>query len=228
MESYLGLLGTLLFMLLILAAAVEAIIEVFRGILEFSGRTWLKGGTSLDDALKMADEFAPKGSELEARLEALKSVTAQLKGRATVYVEQIDRLKEQLPVRTNADTRPDSLSQVTFEMNKVASSVNQELESRDRKRIFVLRVMAAVVGCVLVGVSGLYPLQILLLSPDMHQFLAGAAQSSDHALVSSLQDDWVNIILGGLAAAAGSSFWHDKLDKVRNLKGVVGELGKVR
>jgi len=46
-------------MFLVLTAAVEVVLEVFRGILERLGITWAKGKVSLEAALKLAGEFAP-------------------------------------------------------------------------------------------------------------------------------------------------------------------------
>lgn len=42
-----------------------------------------------------------------------------------------------------------------------------------------------------------------------------------------LQDSWINVVVGGLAASVGSLYWHDQLDKVRNLKGVAQEMRKL-
>ena len=56
MNSLLGVLGTLFFMFLILAATVEVILELFRGTLERFGITWAKGKVSLDDSLKLASD----------------------------------------------------------------------------------------------------------------------------------------------------------------------------
>lgn len=33
-----------------------------------------------------------------------------------------------------------------------------------------------------------------------------------------LDNPFLNIIVGGVGAAAGSSYWHDQLDRVRDLK----------
>lgn len=57
MDSLLGLLGMLFFMFLVLAAAVEVILEVLRGILEQFGLTWVKSKVSLDEALRLSSEL---------------------------------------------------------------------------------------------------------------------------------------------------------------------------
>ena len=72
MDSFLALLGMLFFMFLVLSAAVEVILEVFRGTLERFGVTWAKNKMSLDTALALAKEFAPNNTELNTKIEAVK------------------------------------------------------------------------------------------------------------------------------------------------------------
>lgn len=85
-------------------------------------------------------------------------------------------------------------------------------------RIFILRPIAALIGCFLAWQSDFYVFQILAESPSAKQWLG---------MLKGLQSEWVNIVVGGLAAAAGSSYWHDQLDKVRSLKAVSAEMKKL-
>jgi hypothetical protein len=52
MEALLSLLGTLIFMFLVLAAAVEVILENFRGALERFGMTWVRGNITMEESLR--------------------------------------------------------------------------------------------------------------------------------------------------------------------------------
>jgi hypothetical protein len=57
------------------------------------------------------------------------------------------------------------------------------------------------------------------------QILAGAPESKEWlATLAKLNQPWINILVGGLAAAAGSSYWHDKLDRIRSLKTAASNL----
>lgn len=214
MEKLIALIGLLFFMFLVLAASVEVMLEACRGALEFVGFKWVKGKVSLDDALKLATEFAPNNTELYTKLEAVRSAALQVQTVASEKLQSLnaigDKLKELQP---NADT-----SQIAAEINAVAATIKTDLEASESRRIFVLRFIAAVLGCVLVWQADFYVFRMLATAPEAKEYLS---------TLQGLQVKWVNILVGGLAAAAGSSYWHDQLDKVRNLKAVVAETKKL-
>jgi hypothetical protein len=210
MNSLLGALGTLFFMFLVLAAAVEVILELFRGVLERFGITWARGKVSLDDALKLASEFAPNDSELNTRLQAVRSAAEQIKDDVPGELSALDSLKQKL---TTVD--PAGVNTLAGELNGVATSVKVRLEQSERQRIFILRALAAVVGCLLAWRTNFYVFQILASAPEAKDWLGS---------LKGLQSGWLNVLVGGLAAAAGSSYWHDQLDKIRNLKSVAQDL----
>lgn len=204
MNSLLGVLGTLFFMFLVMAAAVEVILELFRGVLERFGVTWAKGKVSLDDSLRLASEFAPNNTELNTRLEAVRSAAEQIKDKVPKEMSALDELKRKLTGVGEA-----GVNAIAGELNGVATAVKARLEQSERQRIFILRALAAVVGCLLAWKVNFYVFQILASSPDAKDWLSS---------LKGLQSDWINVLVGGLAAAAGSSYWHDQLDKIRNLK----------
>lgn len=206
MNSLLGVLGTLFFMFLILAAAVEVILDLFRGVLERFGVTWAKGKVSLDDSLKLASEFAPNNAELNTRLQAVRSAAEQIKEKVPAEMSQLESLKQKL---TAVDAA--GVNAVAGELNGVANTIKARLEQSERQRIFILRALAAVVGCLLAWRVNFYVFQILASAPEAKDWLS---------TLKGLQSDWLNVLVGGLAAAAGSSYWHDQLDKIRNLKSV--------
>lgn len=206
MNSLLGVLGTLFFMFLVMAASVEVILELFRGALERFGITWAKGKVSLDDSLKLASEFAPNNTELNTRLQAVRSAAEQIKDKVPTEMSMLDALKQKL---TAVDAA--GVNAIAGELNGVASSIKARLEQSERQRIFILRALAAVVGCFLAWQAHFYVFQILASSPEAKDWLSS---------LNGLQSGWINVLVGGLAAAAGSSYWHDQLDKIRNLKSV--------
>jgi len=223
-DSLLAMLGTLFFLFLILAAAVEVILEMFRGLLEWLGITWIKGKISLEDSLKLADgfakdEFAQVDSNLKIKLQAIKTAADQISGKIKDKIDTLEKIKAKLG-GVGVD-----LSVVSSELSDVALSIRAELEKSERGRVFVLRTLAAIVGCALVWMSKFYVFQILAKSSGAQEFMAGigggfASDNSPGAIA-------INVIVGGLAAAAGSSYWHDQLDRVRSLKAVAQELKKL-
>lgn len=212
MESFLSMLGLLFFLFLVLSACVEVILEVFRGLLERIGVTWAKSKISLDEALTLASEFAPDEKDLHTKLQAVKSAALQLKEQARDKIQSLDNLKSKLP---GAGV---PVNEIAAEINAIASAVKEDLKTSDRTRMFILRTIAAMIGCFLAWQSEFYVFQILAQSPSAKEWLE---------TLEGLQAEWVNILFGGLAAAAGSSYWHDKLDKVRNLKGATQEMKKL-
>jgi hypothetical protein len=187
------------------------ILEVFRGLLERIGVTWAKSKISLDEALKLASEFAPVETDLHTKLQAVKSAALQLKEQAGDKIQSLDNLKSNL---AGAGVS----GEIAAEINEIASAVKEDLKTNDRKRMFILRTIAAIIGCFLAWQSEFYVFKILAQSPNAKEWLSP---------LEGLQAEWVNILVGGLAAAAGSSYWHDQLDKVRNLKGATQEMKKL-
>jgi len=214
MENLLALLGILFLMFLVLAASVEVVMEVFRGTLESFGVTWAKSKVSLDDALNLASEFAPDDKDLNTKLQAVKSVAEQLEKATTEKIDAIKNIETQLK-----DSISDKqTAHIAAQINAIASEVNSELQKSERLKIFILRGVAAILGCVLVSQADFYVFQMLAESLHAKEYLGP---------FEGLKAEWINILVGGLAAAAGSSYWHDKLDKVRKLKAVISESKKL-
>ena len=100
----------------------------------------------------------------------------------------------------------------------MATDVKSALNASDRTRMIILRAIAGGFGCFLVWKSKFYVFQILANSPSAAQY---------EEILAGLQDPWINVVVGGLAAAAGSSYWHDQLDRIRSLKAVSSEMKKL-
>jgi hypothetical protein len=215
MENLITLLGLLFFMFLVLAASVEVILEIFRGTLECFGLTWVKGKVSLEDALKLASEFAPNNTELNTKLQAIKSTSEQITRNFSRRMETISRIEAEL--KDIAGTQ--KIEQMAAELNALASAICTDLDLSERKRIFILRFLAAVIGCILVWLTKFYVFQIITSAPEMKELNASISALAD----TWKEKEWLNIFVGGLACAAGSSYWHDKLDKIRNLKSLSQE-----
>src|SRR5262245_42388465 len=98
MEPLIELLGAMFFAFFVLAAAVEVVLEMFRGTLERIGVTWAKGKFSLDEALQLANEFAPDNKDLRTKIQAVKSVAQQITKTAGKKIEELTQLQSDLAV----------------------------------------------------------------------------------------------------------------------------------
>lgn len=89
--------------------------------------------------------------------------------------------------------------------------LSHDVDEKKRQRVTILRTLAAGLGGVLVAALHLKPLALL---EGLGEAAAGTAIFAAGDTVKVVG----NALLGGLAAAAGSSYWHDVLDQVRNVK----------
>lgn len=214
MENLIALLGLLFFMFLVLAASVEVILEVLRGTLEFFGVKSIKGKISVEDALKLSAEFAPNNIDLNTKIQAVKSAASQIKSTAEAKLSELKTLADKL----QALTKDSDTSELAGELNAIAAAVKASIDASEGRRIFILRLIAAIIGCILVYNADFYVFRMLATAPEAKDYLSS---------LKGLQAEWINIAVGGFAAAAGSSYWHDKLDKIRNLKAAISESKKL-
>ncbi|WP_041659362.1 hypothetical protein [Acaryochloris marina] len=208
MDSFLSLIGMLFFMFLVLSASVEVILEIFRGFLEQFGVVWAKSKISIEQSLDLLKEFSGNNSEMVSKVDALMNAQKQLKMKSKHNITTLNEIKLELS-KLAGKPITDALKHA---LNEVALNVKAELDADKRKRVFIIRTLAAAVGCFLVWQSEFYVFQILSTSEEGKEWLD---------TLNKLQDPLINIFVGGFAAAAGSSYWHDQLDRLRNVKGVI-------
>jgi hypothetical protein len=211
MESFLTTIGILFFTFLVLAAAVEAIVEALRGVFEFipTDKNPLKPRISLDDALKLSDEFAVGNNTLEVKVAGIKKVAQQIEGLSSSTASMLDAALKSKP-------KPEDAAAA---VNAITSDLKKTLDAKDRYKILILRILSATIGCLLVWWLKVNVFDILVDQPNAPTFLVQNKEL--------LQSDFLSILLGGLAAAAGSSYWHDQLDRVRKLKEVTKQVNAV-
>lgn len=203
MDSFLTMLGMLFFMFLVLAATVEVILEMFRGLLESLGITFLKGKYTVDDALSLSGEFASGNEAIKTKIELIKSVAQQIEHKASDKINDLNMLKSNLSgvgVKTE---------DAAAELGKIAADIKKYLDDSESIRIFILRSLSAFLGCLIIWKADFYILSLLVDTQSTPDWIKN---------IHGLKDPVVNILIGGLGTAAGSSYWHDKLDQVRNLK----------
>jgi hypothetical protein len=231
MPDYLGAVGLLFFMFFLVAAATESILELFRGVLERFGLTWLKADKSLEDAVKMGAEFLPPGSEARGKIAALQDVVKDVRAVAADKKVEIADLKAKIDALAPG-ARIDAFA--AAEVNSIALHVKEALDKSERTRVFVLRVLSALIAVYLAYQADLDALRSMIQAyPNLFKGAFGSMYEvtvqGEVAKVVSL--GWagnnVGLILTGVAAAGGSSYWHDKLDNIRNLKGAQEQLKKL-
>jgi hypothetical protein len=183
-EGFLTQVALVFAMFLVLAASVEVVVEVLREPLRWLGVP-VRSQVGVEEAIALA--AAVGGASLEARAHALLAVARGLGEKASAALI--------------AGREVATLTGSEAALIDLASELAAYLDAYDRRKVWVLRTLAGVIGCVLV-----WSADFRILS------------------VTGLESTWIDVLVGGLAAAAGSSYWHDKLDRVRTLKDAVTTL----
>lgn len=230
MQDYLGAVGLLFFMFFLVAAATEAILETFRGVLERFGVSWLKANKSLDDAVKMSTEFLPEGSEARGKVAALQDVVKHVNAVAVDKKAAIDALKGKVGAVLSGSKIDET---IVAEINSLAMHVKDVMDGSERTRVFWLRVISCGIAIFLSYQADIDALRSMIQAyPELFKgtftFYRIEGQGAT-AMVTPLGWSGRNLgsILTGIAAASGSSYWHDQLDKIRNFKSVREQLKKL-
>jgi hypothetical protein len=206
MDQLLTAIGVLFALFLVMSAAVEMILETFRGLLERLGITLLKGGVSLDDALQISAEFVPTGTAAAAKVSALIGVAKETRQITEDKLKTLKNLRDEL-----VKTQPAVASEILEDVSQVVADVRETLSSSERGRVFWLRLLSAVIGVALAFMAEVDGLNLALKAAEFNLVVPVG----------------MSTILTGLAAASGSSYWHDQLDRVRSLKGAYAQAAKL-
>ena len=206
--AVLGVLGAYFAILLVLSVSVETILEPF---------SFLKGlqkQANPDDVVKAVREWLPEGSGEAAKVVAIQAYAEKAK----VDMAELDRI-----AKAQAAAAEETLKQLGLEeqvdtvKKEIAiklSALREKYAASQRQRITILRSLSAVIGIIIA-----FALQINTFD------ILGSFFSAD--VMTSLNSQWGHIggmIITGLAASAGSSFWHDMLGRVRNIKDTVKQV----
>jgi hypothetical protein len=206
----LGILGAYFAILLVLSVSVETLLEPF---------TWFRGlrkQASPDDVLESVQEWLPEGSEEAKKVVAIQTYTAQ----SRTNLEEVDKTVRELRASAikaltemGLEAQVDSVQKdITLKL----ATLRQRHQSTEKSRITTLRVISALIGIGIATVMQINTFEILsVLIPD------NVFNSLNTPLGYA-----GGIIATGLAASAGSSFWHDMLGRVRNLKNIAQQVEK--
>lgn len=209
----LGALGAIVAAFFILSLAVETILENFRGVLMLFGIETLKSKKTLEEGMAEAAEFVPAGSKEHARFAAFVNLVKARVDQQSAAAGKLDSIATQLANVLDPGGRDKIIEENKTEVAAFAAPIKAAMQANEERRILVLRIISAVIG---VAVAAGADLNILDIVEQ-----AGSSAQSDPA---PLWRDVLAYCLAGLGAAGGSSFWHDKLDRIRSMKQIGEQL----
>lgn len=154
---------------------------------------WLQGRPSIDDVLNEVEDWLPSAASAQERLGV----------RITALNKALRNLDEQ-PLEDDAPL---------LEIAQKIGRATTEYLQKERERRAVIRMLA-----IAVGILGAWVFQI-----DTLRLLAPLSESAQAFWLEALGAGWahtVGLVLSGLSASAGSSFWHDASARLRSLKKV--------
>ena len=207
-SAVLGVLGAYFAILLVLSVSVETILEPFTF---FRG---LQKQVNPDDVLKSVQEWLPEGSGEAAKVVAIQTFAEKTR----INMAELDKTAKEVTASA-AKTLTDLgyVDQINLAQKEIAvklSTLRERYAASQKQRITILRTLSAVIGIIIAFVLQINTFEILgsLFSAEIMRSLA------------SPLGQYGGIILTGLAASAGSSFWHDMLGRVRNIKDTVKQV----
>lgn len=210
-SAVLGVLGAYFAILLVLSVSVETILEPF---------TFFKGlqkQVNPDDVVKSVEEWLPEGSGEAAKVVAIQTYAEK----ASIDMAELNRTAKQVAasaVETLKELGLDKQVNTTKKEIAIKLAVLRERYAASvKQRITILRTLSAVIGIAIA-----FALQI-----NTFDILGSFFSANVAATLNSPVGQIGGVIVTGLAASAGSSFWHDMLGRVRNIKEAVKQVEKV-
>jgi len=200
--TFLGVLGAYFAVVLVLAVSVETILEPF---------TWFKRlqkKVSPDDVISDIKGWLHPIADMGTRAAAIANLSEEYK------VNTNDILVRLNVIKTVADETAKGLGvqkQVCDAEKKIAvymAALRAKFAVDERKRITILRIIAAAIGITIAMILKINTFDILesLLPPNVRTILTAPG------------GQFGGTVITGLAASAGSSFWHDQLGRLRAIK----------
>jgi hypothetical protein len=186
----------------VLSVSVETILEPFSF---FKG---LQKPVNPDEVLKSVQEWLPEASGEAAKVVAIQTFAQKTK----LNMADLDKTAKEVSASAlKTLTELGYESQVNASQKEIAiklATLRERYAASQKQRITILRTLSALIGIVVAFILQINTFEILgsLFSDQITQSLATPL------------GQYGGIILTGLAASAGSSFWHDMLGRVRNIK----------
>jgi hypothetical protein len=206
----LGVLGAYFSILLVLSVSVETLLEPF---------SWFRGlrkQASPDDVLRAVQEWLPDGSDAATKVVAIQTFASQTGTNLVELEKSVNALREDAVKALTELGLQEQVNTVQKDIALKMATLRQKHASAEKSRITTLRVISAMMGILIASLMQINTFELL-----------GVLFSDD--VMSSLNSPFGRaggIFLTGLAASAGSSFWHDMLGRVRNLKNITQDVEK--
>ena len=206
----LGVLGAYFAILLVLSVSVETLLEPF---------TWFRGlrkQASPDEVLASVQEWLPDGSEEAKKVVAIQTFASQTKTNMQEIDKSVKALREDAVKALTEMGLEEQVNSVQKDIALKLATLRQKHASVGKSRITTRRVVSALIGVLIAFAMQINTFELLgVLFPD--DVIASLNTRVGHI---------GGMIATGLAASAGSSFWHDMLGRVRNLKNLSEQAGK--
>ncbi len=210
LTQILGVLGAYFAVLLVLAVSVETILEPI---------TWLKGlskKVSPDEALKDIKDWLPDDPTMAASASA--NAIANLTKEYNVVIadvnERVDKIKT-IAAETSKGlgiTKP--MDDLETKLAVYMSALRTKYNVDERTRITILRLLSALIGILIA----------ILLKINTFDILGGLFPEEVQQTLTIPVAQYGGLVLTGLAASAGSNFWHDQLGKLRAIKNAANQI----
>jgi hypothetical protein len=211
-STILGILGAYFAIVFVLSVSVETILEPFTNL------PWLRKKYDPDEILNEIKQWLPSGSDEDAKVTAIQSLTTDAKMTEEQLLKGVQDLKQVADEAIQILGPNSKVTQVQKDLALKFAALRRKYELDERHRITLLRVVSAVIGVVIAVMLQIDTFDVLgaLLPPDVREIL-----TQPNAQIGGM-------LITGLAASAGSSFWHDMLGRVRNLKDTVQGVSQVQ
>lgn len=214
----LGLLGAYFSVVLVLAVAVETILDSIKLNRWLNDKIaiskWFKfldvqrKTISPDEAMRDIAFWVPPKSQAEVKIAALNNLVEQ----SAVALEQLGKVADaglqtaQQLVQLGGLTRQEALLRANIAQKLYI--MRQVYSAQETERIARLRRVSALLG---IGIA-------LLLRLDTFAFLAPLFPTGMQVWMAQPYMVFFGMVLTGTAASMGSAFWHEQLDKMRAVK----------
>ena len=210
-SAVIGVLGAYFAILLVLAVSVEAILEPFSF---FKG---LQKPVNPDDVLKSVQEWLPEGSGEAAKVVAIQTYAEKTK----LNLVELDATAKQVTSQAAETLKQMGYeSQVNSAQKEIAvklATLRERYASSQKQRITILRSLSAAIGIILA----------FLLQINTFDLLGSLFSENVLRSLNTPVGYYGGIVMTGLAASAGSSFWHDMLGRARNIKDTIKQVEKI-